>query len=335
MKSVVIIAEAGVNHNGDINLAKELIKQAKYIQADYVKFQSFLTEENISSKAPKTEYQLQTTISSESQFQMLKKLELSLEQTFQLKQYADSLGIGFLTTPAERQNVELVSDLGLDFVKIASESITNYLLLSEIAKLNQKTILSTGMSNIQEIDNAIEVLVKHGLQRDKLTLLHCNSEYPSPYRDLNLKAIKSMKDYFGLEVGLSDHSEGFEATLAAVALGATVIEKHFTLDNQLEGPDHISSLNPKDFEKLIKMVRNVELSLGTGEKKPSDSEFKNIQYMRRSLVARTTIKKGDTFSIENVAAKRPADGISPMEWESIKGVSAKKDYQVDDLITYE
>tara|TARA_S200000501_G_scaffold88233_1_gene81330 strand:+ start:714 stop:1721 length:1008 start_codon:yes stop_codon:yes gene_type:complete len=335
MKSVVIIAEAGVNHNGDINLAKELIKQAKYIQADYVKFQSFLTEENISSKAPKTEYQLQTTISSESQFQMLKKLELSLEQTFQLKQYADSLGIGFLTTPAERQNVELVSDLGLDFVKIASESITNYLLLSEIAKLNQKTILSTGMSNIQEIDNAIEVLVKHGLQRDKLTLLHCNSEYPSPYGDLNLKAIKSMKDYFGLEVGLSDHSEGFEATLAAVALGATVIEKHFTLDNQLEGPDHISSLNPKDFEKLIKMVRNVELSLGTGEKKPSDSEFKNIQYMRRSLVARTTIKKGDTFSIENVAAKRPADGISPMEWESIKGVSAKKDYQVDDLITYE
>ena len=335
MKSVVIIAEAGVNHNGDINLAKELIKQAKYIQADYVKFQSFLTEENISSKAPKTEYQLQTTISSESQFQMLKKLELSLEQTFQLKQYADSLGIGFLTTPAERQNVELVSDLGLDFVKIASESITNYLLLSEIANLNQKTILSTGMSNIQEIDNAIEVLVKHGLQRDKLTLLHCNSEYPSPYGDLNLKAIKSMKDYFGLEVGLSDHSEGFEATLAAVALGATVIEKHFTLDNQLEGPDHISSLNPKDFEKLIKMVRNVELSLGTGEKKPSDSEFKNIQYMRRSLVARTTIKKGDTFSIENVAAKRPADGISPMEWESIKGVSAKKDYQVDDLITYE
>ena len=335
MKSVVIIAEAGVNHNGDINLAKELIKQAKYIQADYVKFQSFLTEENISSKAPKTEYQLQTTISSESQFQMLKKLELSLEQTFQLKQYADSLGIGFLITPAERQNVELVSDLGLDFVKIASESITNYLLLSEIAKLNQKTILSTGMSNIQEIDNAIEVLVKHGLQRDKLTLLHCNSEYPSPYGDLNLKAIKSMKDYFGLEVGLSDHSEGFEATLAAVALGATVIEKHFTLDNQLEGPDHISSLNPKDFEKLIKMVRNVELSLGTGEKKPSDSEFKNIQYMRRSLVARTTIKKGDTFSIENVAAKRPADGISPMEWESIKGVSAKKDYQVDDLITYE
>ena len=335
MKSVVIIAEAGVNHNGDINLAKELIKQAKYIQADYVKFQSFLTEENISSKAPKTEYQLQTTISSESQFQMLKKLELSLEQTFQLKQYADSLGIGFLTTPAERQNVELVSGLGLDFVKIASESITNYLLLSEIAKLNQKTILSTGMSNIQEIDNAIEVLVKHGLQRDKLILLHCNSEYPSPYGDLNLKAIKSMKDYFGLEVGLSDHSEGFEATLAAVALGATVIEKHFTLDNQLEGPDHISSLNPEDFEKLIKMVRNVELSLGTGEKKPSDSEFKNIQYMRRSLVARTSIKKGDTFSIENVAAKRPADGISPMEWESIKGVSAKKDYEVDDLITYE
>ena len=335
MKSVVIIAEAGVNHNGDINLAKELIKQAKNIKADYVKFQSFVTEENISSKAPKTEYQLQTTISSESQFQMLKKLELSLDQTFQLKQYADNLGIGFLTTPAERQNVELVSDLGLDFVKIASESITNYLLLSEIAKLNQKTILSTGMSNILEIENAIEVLVKHGLQREKLTLLHCNSEYPSPYGDLNLKAIKSMKDYFGLEVGLSDHSEGFEATLAAVALGATIIEKHFTLDNQLEGPDHISSLNPKDFEKLIKMIRNVELSLGTGEKKPSDSEYKNIQYMRRSLVARTAIKKGDTFSIENVAAKRPADGISPMEWENIKGISAKKDYQVDDLITYE
>ena len=335
MKSVVIIAEAGVNHNGDINLAKELIEQAKSIKADYVKFQSFVTEENISSKAPKTEYQLQTTISSESQFQMLKKLELSLDQTFHLKQYADSLGIGFLTTPAERQNVKLVSDLGLDFVKIASESITNYLLLSEIAKLNQKTILSTGMSNIQEIDNAIEVLVKHGLQREKLILLHCNSEYPSPYGDLNLKAIKSMKDYFGLEVGLSDHSEGFEASLAAVALGATVIEKHFTLDNQLEGPDHISSLNPRDFEKLIKMVRNVELSLGTGEKKPSDSEYKNIQYMRRSLVARKTIKKGDIFSIKNVAAKRPADGISPMEWESIEGISAKKDYQVDDLITYE
>ena len=255
MNSVVIIAEAGVNHNGDMTLAKELIGKAKFINADYVKFQSFVTEENISSKAPKAEYQLQTTESSETQFEMLKKLELSLDQTKELKLYADELGIGFLTTPAEKQNVKLVADLDLDYIKIASESITNYLLLSEVAKLNQNTILSTGMSNLEEIERAIAALRKNGLDENKLTLLHCNSEYPSPFEDLNLNAIETMRDYFKIDVGLSDHSEGFEASLASVALGVTIIEKHFTLDNALEGPDHSSSLNPKDFKSLIEMIR--------------------------------------------------------------------------------
>ena len=333
MKPVIIIAEAGVNHNGDMDLAKELIEKAKIINADYVKFQSFITEENISSKAPKAEYQLQTTETSESQFNMLKKLELTLDQTKELKAYADELEIGFLTTPAEKQNVLLVSDLQLDYIKIASESITNYLLLSEIAKLNQKTILSTGMSNIDEIESAIKVLEKHGLEKNKLTLLHCNSEYPSPYKDLNLNAIKTMKEYFGLEVGLSDHSQGFAATLASIALGATVIEKHFTLDNDLEGPDHVSSLNPEDFGQLILMIRNVELSLGSGVKEPSMSESRNIKYMRRSLVARSQIRKGEVFSLQNIAAKRPADGISPMNWEQIEGTTANQDYEIDDLIS--
>jgi len=332
MNSVVIIAEAGVNHNGDMTLAKELIGKAKFINADYVKFQSFVTEENISSKAPKAEYQLQTTESSETQFEMLKKLELSLDQTKELKLYADELGIGFLTTPAEKQNVKLVADLDLDYIKIASESITNYLLLSEVAKLNQNTILSTGMSNLEEIERAIAALRKNGLDENKLTLLHCNSEYPSPFEDLNLNAIETMRDYFKIDVGLSDHSEGFEASLASVALGVTIIEKHFTLDNALEGPDHSSSLNPKDFKSLIEMIRNVERALGSGIKKPSESESKNIKFMRRSLVARNKIKKGEVFSTENIAAKRPADGMSPMEWEEIEGKVSDRDYAIDDLI---
>ena len=332
MNSVVIIAEAGVNHNGDMTLAKELIEKAKFINADYVKFQSFVTEENISSKAPKAEYQLQTTESSETQFEMLKKLELSLDQTKELKLYADELGIGFLTTPAEKQNVKLVADLDLDYIKIASESITNYLLLSEVAKLNQNTILSTGMSNLEEIERAIAALRKNGLDENKLTLLHCNSEYPSPFEDLNLNAIETMRDYFKIDVGLSDHSEGFEASLASVALGVTIIEKHFTLDNALEGPDHSSSLNPKDFKSLIEMIRNVERALGSGIKKPSESESKNIKFMRRSLVARNKIKKGEVFSTENIAAKRPADGMSPMEWEEIEGKVSDRDYAIDDLI---
>lgn len=332
MSHTIIIAEAGVNHNGSVKLAKRLIDEARACKADYVKFQSFVTEENISCDAPKAKYQNDTTESSETQFEMLKKLELNFKQTEELKIYADKIGIGFLTTPAEKQNVDLVSRLELDFIKIASESITNYLLLTEIGKLNRSTILSTGMCNIDEISNAMSVLMKSGLQKKKLILLHCNSEYPSPYVDLNLNAIKTMKKQFDVAVGFSDHSEGIEASIAAVAIGSVVIEKHFTLDNHMVGPDHSSSLNPEDFGKLVKAIRNVELSLGNGMKVPSNSEKKNIKYMRRSLVAKVPIKKGEKFTTDNVAAKRPAIGITPMEWELFEGKSSSRNYKTDELI---
>ena len=332
MSHTIIIAEAGVNHNGSVKLAKRLIDEARACKADYVKFQSFVTEENISCDAPKAKYQNDTTESSETQFEMLKKLELNFKQTEELKIYADKIGIGFLTTPAEKQNVDLVSRLELDFIKIASESITNYLLLTEIGRLNRPTILSTGMCNIEEISNAMSVLMKSGLQKKKLTLLHCNSEYPSPYVDLNLNAIKTMKKQFDVAVGFSDHSEGIEASIAAVAIGSVVIEKHFTLDNHMVGPDHSSSLDPEDFGKLVKAIRNVELSLGNGMKAPSNSEKKNIKYMRRSLVAKVPIKKGEKFTTNNVAAKRPAIGITPMEWELFEGKSSSRNYKTDELI---
>ena len=332
MNHTIIIAEAGVNHNGNIDLAKRLIDEAKACKADYVKFQSFVTEENISCNAPKAKYQNDTTESSETQFEMLKKLELNFRQTEELKIYADKIGIGFLTTPAEKQNVDLVSRLELDFIKIASESITNYLLLAEIGKLNRPTILSTGMCNMEEISSAMSVLMKYGLQKKNLILLHCNSEYPSPYLDLNLRAIQTLKKHFDVAVGFSDHSEGIEASIAAVALGSEVIEKHFTLNNDMDGPDHSSSLDPEDFGNLVKAIRNVELSLGNGIKAPSNSEKKNIKYMRRSLVARMPIKKGERYSIDNVAAKRPAIGISPMEWEIFEGKPSSRNYETDELI---
>ncbi len=332
MNRSIIIAEAGVNHNGSIEFAKRLIDEAKACKADYVKFQSFVTEENISCNAPKAKYQNATTESSESQFEMLKKLELNFRETEELKIYADKIGIGFLTTPAEKQNVDLVSHLDLDFIKIASESVTNYLLLADIGKLNKPTILSTGMCDTEEISSAISVLMKFGLQKKNLILLHCNSEYPSPFMDLNLNAIKTMKKHFDVGVGFSDHSEGIEASIAAVALGAVIIEKHFTLDNNMSGPDHSSSLNPEDFGKLVKAIRNIEFSLGNGVKAPSNSEKKNIKFMRRSLVAKMSIKKGEKFTTDNVAAKRPAIGISPMEWELFNGKSSSRNYEIDELI---
>ncbi len=332
MPKTIIIAEAGVNHNGDMDLAKELIISAKGTGADYVKFQSFITEENISTKAPKADYQLETTSGAESQFEMLKALELSIEDTKELKSFADEHHIGFMTTPAERENVRLVLDLGLDFIKVASESITNYLLLSDVASCDMPTILSTGMCTLEEIKAAIEILEKSGLKKSKLTLLHCNSEYPSPFEDLNLRSIITMREELNVPVGFSDHSVGDTAAIIAVAFGATIIEKHFTLDNNLPGPDHSSSLNPDDFSSMVKKIRNAEDSLGDGVKRPSPSEEKNISFMRRSLVAKKAILQGDIFSRDNVAAKRPGTGCSPMLWETLEGKRAKKDYQLDQQI---
>jgi N,N'-diacetyllegionaminate synthase len=330
---VIIIAEAGVNHNGNFELAKDLAVKAKETGADYVKYQSFITESNITMEAPKAVYQTETTDIHETQFEMLKKLEFSLSETKELKQFCDSIKMGFLTTPAENENIELVEEMKLDFIKIASESIVNYQLLEKVGSLKGKIIMSTGMSTIDEIDAALKVLIESGTNRQNIILLHCNSQYPTLFKDVNLRAMATLKKHFCLQVGLSDHSMGLEVPISAAARGACIIEKHFTLDNDMEGPDHKCSLNPDDFTRMVSMIRNLELALGTGEKTPTESEKKNIHFMRRSLVAKVSINKGELFTAENLIAKRPGTGLSPMLWPSVIGERAVKFFNKDDFIT--
>jgi N,N'-diacetyllegionaminate synthase len=332
--SVFIIAEAGVNHNGEINLAKKLIDVAIEARADAVKFQTFKADEVISSFAPMAEYQKKNLGKEETQLEMVKELELSFEDFVELKKYCDEKGIMFLSTPFDIQSARFLKDLDLEIFKIPSGEITNYPLLREIGSYKKKVILSTGMADLGDIEDAIDVLLEFGTKREDITLLHCNTEYPTPMEDVNLRAIITLREAFKVNVGYSDHTLGIEIPIAAVALGATVIEKHFTLDKNLPGPDHKASLEPYELKAMVKAIRNIEKALGTGIKKPSKSEIKNINIARKSIVAKRNIKKGEIFTDENITTKRPGTGISPMKWNEVIGKRASRDFRKDEEIMF-
>ncbi len=327
--SVYIIAEAGVNHNGKVELAKKLVDSAKAAGADCVKFQTFKAEKLVSKDAAKAEYQKETTGDS-SQQEMLKKLELSYDEFIELKKYCDKVGITFLSTPFDSESVDFLNSLDMPFWKIPSGEVTNYPYLVKLAKTHKPVVMSTGMCDLNEIDAAINVLKENGA--GEITVLHCNTEYPTPFTDVNLKAMVSMKEAFDVKVGYSDHTKGIEVPIAAVALGATVIEKHFTLDKNMEGPDHKASLEPYELKAMVDAIRNIEKALGTGKKTPTPSETKNKAVARKSIVAACDIKRGETFTEENLTVKRPGTGLSPMFWNEIIGTTAKRDYSLDEMI---
>lgn len=332
MHKTLIIAEAGVNHNGSIEIAKNLIDVAVEAGADIVKFQTFKTEKSISRSAIKAEYQKQSTNANESQYNMIKKLELDEETHLKLIKYCNNQGVEFLSTPFDIESIELLHRLALKRFKIPSGEIVNYPYLKEIAHYNKQIIMSTGMANLAEIEQALEVLVKNGTDRDKISILHCNTEYPTPYEDVNLNAMLTIKNAFKLPVGYSDHTLGIEIPIAAVAMGATIIEKHFTLERSLTGPDHRASLEPDELKAMVQAIRNIEKAMGNGIKQPSKSELKNMTIARKSIVASKIIKQGEILSELNIAIKRPGNGISPMRWEEIIGRKAKRNFQEDELI---
>lgn len=332
-KKVIIIAEAGVNHNGDLDTAKKLIDAAVLAGVDYVKFQTFKAEKLVTKSAKRAEYQDKNTKDGDSQFEMLKKLELSAENHYLLMDYCNKKGIKFLSTGFDLESLEFLHQIGIKLAKIPSGEITNYPYLKKMAQLFSEVILSTGMATIQEIKEAIKVLTKNGVSAEKIVILHCNTEYPTPMEDVNLKAMLHIKEEFGVSVGYSDHTLGIEVPIAAVALGATVIEKHFTLDKNLPGPDHKASLEPNELKAMVDAIRNIEKALGSsGIKEPSKSELKNKEIARKSIVAGKNIQKGAVFSEENLAVKRPGTGISPMRWEEIIGQKAIRDFAEDELI---
>ena len=326
----LIIAEAGVNHNGDFDLAKKLIDKAVEGGADIVKFQTCKAENVISRYADKAEYQKVTTGEADSQLEMVRKLMLTYEEYGQLKKYCDEKGIEFLSTAFDLPSVDYLHSIGMKRWKIPSGEITNLPLLIKIAKLHEPIIMSTGMSELSEVADAVKVLKENGAE--DITLLHCTTEYPAPYEDVNLKAMETMKEAFGLPVGYSDHTKGLEIPVAAVAMGACVIEKHFTLDGNMEGPDHKASIEPDELKSMVDQIRHVESAIGNGEKKVSASEAKNKDIARKSIIAKTAIAKGDVFSEDNVTTKRPGSGINPMRWFELLGKTAKHDYQEDYLI---
>jgi N,N'-diacetyllegionaminate synthase len=332
MNKVFIIAEAGVNHNGSIELAKKLIDVSSDAGADAVKFQTFKAEKLVSKNAQKADYQKQTTNNSESQFDMIKKLELDLDTHKELMAYCKTKNIMFLSTPFDHDSIELLNDLELEIFKIPSGEITNLPYLRHIGKLNKKVILSTGMADIGEIEDALDVLIKAGTKKENIIVLHANTMYPTPMEDVNLKAMVTIGNSFDVRYGYSDHTLGIEVDIAAVALGACCIEKHFTLDCTMEGPDHKASLEPDELKAMVKAIRNIELALGNSIKKPSKSEIPNMQIARKSIVAKSDIKKGDKLSEENITIKRPGSGINPMRWDEIVGTIATKDYKEDELI---
>ena len=334
MKKVIIIAEAGVNHNGDINKAMQLIDKAVEASVDYIKFQTFKTELCISKNAVKADYQIENTQnSSESQLEMVKKLELSFDQFIELEKYCQQKGIKFLSTGFDTDSLDFLAGLGVKIAKIPSGEITNLPYLRQVASLFPEVILSTGMATIDEIKDAVKVLTDNGVSKDKITILHCNTEYPTPMEDVNLKAMLHIQRELGIPVGYSDHTLGIEVPIAAVALGATVIEKHFTLDKTLSGPDHKASLEPDELKAMVSAIRNIEKAIGgSGLKEVSKSEAKNKPIARKSIVAATDIKKGNIFTPENLAVKRPGTGISPMQWDEVIGKEAKRDFQEDELI---
>ena len=331
-RKTLIIAEAGVNHNGDLELAKQIVKAAANAGADLVKFQTFTAERLAIDSAPKADYQNQTTDQKQSQFAMLRQLELTAEMHEQLIVYCSKQGIGFFSTGFDLQSVDYLASLGADRFKIPSGEITNLPYLRHVGAFGKPLILSTGMATLGEIEAALAACEIAGTPRSRITVLHCNTEYPTPMQDVNLRAMCSIRDAFGVAVGYSDHTLGIEVPIAAVALGATVIEKHLTLDRNLAGPDHKASLEPDEFAAMVRAIRNIEQAMGDGIKRPSPSESKNKSIARKSLVAARSIKAGEQFTPENLTAKRPGTGVSPMRWDKAMGRTATRDYDADEMI---
>jgi len=329
---IKIIAEAGVNHNGSLKNAKKLIDCASKAGADYVKFQTFKASELATRSSPKASYQKLSTKRKESQYDMLKKLELSEKDHLVLKKYCKKKKINFLSSPFSIKSFDFLNKIGLKTIKIPSGEIDNFPFLKHIGKFKKKIILSSGMSSLLEVANAIKILNKEGTSKNKITVLHCSSEYPTPFENVNLKAMNTIKHRLGVKVGYSDHSLGYIVPIAAVALGAAVIEKHFTLNKKNKGPDHKASLNPAELKEMIKKIRSTEKALGSYIKKPSKGELKNIKVVRKSIFAKMEIKKGDIFSNQNISTKRPAVGISPKNWNKVIGKKSKRNFKVDQPI---
>ncbi|MDR1756467.1 MAG: N-acetylneuraminate synthase [Culturomica sp.] len=332
MRRTIIIAEAGVNHNGSTELAKQLIDAAAMAGVDYVKFQTFKADQLVTKQARQATYQAKNTGTERSQYEMLKKLELTPDQHIELVAYCKQRDVKFFSTAFDMESAEFLSSLHLGLWKIPSGEITNYPYLKRIAGENQPVILSTGMSTMEDIQAAISVLVKYGTDRQQITVLHCNTQYPTPMEDVNLLAMQTIAKEIGVKIGYSDHTLGIEVAIAAVALGATVIEKHFTLNRNMEGPDHKASLEPQELKAMVNAIRNVEKALGSSEKTVSPSENENRIVARKSIVAAKFIAKGEVFTEENLTVKRPGNGISPMKWEEVMGKTAVRNFQKDDLI---
>ena len=333
MSKVIIIAEAGVNHNGDINLAKKLVDVAAMAGVDYVKFQTFKADKLVDKEAKKAEYQKNNLKSSDdTQYSMLKKLELTEQMHDQLVAHCKNKNVKFLSTPFDIDSIVFLKELGVTIGKIPSGEITNLPYLKKMAKAFPELIVSTGMCTMNEIKDAVNVLITAGAKKDNITLLHCNTDYPTPMYDVNLKAMQTIGNKLKVKIGYSDHTMGIEVPIAATALGAKVIEKHFTLDRNMEGPDHVASLEPDELIEMVKCIRNIEMSLGTGFKTPSESEKKNIEIVRKSIIANKDILKGEILSEENLTVKRPGTGISPMKWDKIIGTKAKRDYKYNEVI---
>ena len=317
---------------GQLNLAKLMIDQAKIAGADYVKFQTFTAEAVVSKFAKKANYQLSTTDTQESQFEMIKKLELDKSAHDELIKHCEEKGIRFLSTAFDHDSIALLAELNVPLFKIPSGEITNLPYLRHIGKRGKPIIMSTGMSTLDEVHNALNILIESGAEKEQITILHCNTEYPTPMKDVNLKAMLTIKDELGVNIGYSDHTLGIEVPIAAVTMGAAVIEKHFTLDRNMPGPDHRASLEPGELRAMVAAIRNIGKAMGNGEKKPSLSETKNISVARKSIVSKKSIKKGELFTEENLTVKRPGTGISPMGWDTVIGKAASSDYEMDDLI---
>lgn len=329
---VLIIAEIGINHNGDIELAKRMVHEAHIAGADIVKFQTFIPEQEVSKYTPLTNYQQKNTSDEgfQNQMEMIKKYELSASQFREIQKYCEQEQITFLSTASEMTSIELLNSMNLPFWKIPSNEITDYPYLKRIGQFHKPVIMSTGISTLEEIRAALDVLEENGA--GKITLLHCTSEYPAPYEEVNLHAMQTLKEEFRCDVGYSDHTQGIEVALAAVALGASVIEKHFTLDKNMSGPDHKASIDVQELKQLVTSIRHIENALGDGVKRVTASEEKNRDIVRKSIVAARKIRKGEIFSEENMTAKRPGNGISPMRWNEILGIPATKDYEEDEMI---
>ena len=328
----IIIAEAGINHNGSVDMAKQLINVASDAGANYVKFQTFDSKLVVTSTAKQADYQLKNTGITESQLDMISKLELSRENHYELLEYAKTCTIKLFSTAFDLPSIKFLNELNFDMFKIPSGEITNLPYLRLIGSYDKAIILSTGMATLGEIEDALRVIEDSGTNRKKITLLHCTTAYPAPVVDVNLRAIHTLRQAFGIDVGYSDHTEGIEIALAAVALGATVIEKHYTLNRRLPGPDHKASIEPDELKLLVSSVRRVELALGDGIKRVTPSELKNVTVARKSLVATCKINKGDIFTDLNISVKRPGNGISPMRYDEVMGKLAVKDFDFDDLI---